>query len=251
MVAPHVLADFDQQRRRQMTLDRRDLLLSAGGAMAALALTRTAAYAQEAPAVEADEILAPYRALTNEGRINVINLREIEAAAQKILPPEAFAYISSGAGDEWTMRQNEVAFDNWVIEPEYLSGTGVPDLSATLLGEKLSLPVITAPMGGHGRAHALKEIPTIQGTNGAGTLYVTTTVSHLRWSRSRRPPPARNGFRSISRATGVLPGSSCTAPRMPATPRSSSRWTARPSPTASAPLGWACPRPISGRATYR
>lgn len=162
-----------------MTLDRRDLLLSAGGAMAALALTRTAAYAQEAPAVGADEILAPYQALTNEGRINVINLRELEAEAQKILPPESFAYISSGAGDEWTMRQNEAAFDNWVIEPEYLSGTGVPDLSATLLGEKLSLPVITAPMGGHGRAHALKEIPTIQGTNAAGTLYVTTTVSHL------------------------------------------------------------------------
>ena len=34
-------------------------------------------------------------------------------------------------------------------------------------------------MGGHGRAHARKELPTIEGTNAFGTLYTTTTVANL------------------------------------------------------------------------
>ncbi len=123
--------------------------------------------------------LSVYEALTHERLINIVNLREIEAAAREILPAESYAYISGGAGDEWTMRQNEEAFNRWVIEPAYLSGVSKPDLSTDLLGEKLSLPVITAPMGGQGRAHARKEIPAIEGTNAAGTLYTTTSVANL------------------------------------------------------------------------
>jgi len=165
-----------------MTIDRRDLLISAGGAVAAMALTtRVMAQAASSEAEAAAPVggeMAPYEALNNEQRVNVINLRHIEEDARKILPPESYAYISSGSGDEWTLRENEAAFNRWVIDPDYLSGVKTPDLSTTLLGEKLSLPVFTAPMGGQGRAHALKEIPGVQGTGAAGTLYVTTTVSH-------------------------------------------------------------------------
>lgn len=161
-----------------MTLHRRDLLLAGGGAAAALAFAAKAHAqpANQAPAVD----LSAYEALNREERINVINLRDIEAEARKILPPESFAYIAGGAGDEWTLRQNEIAFGEWIIEPDYLAGTPrAPDVSTTLLGESLSLPVITAPMGGHGRAHARKELPTIEGTNAFGTLYTSTTVSNL------------------------------------------------------------------------
>lgn len=163
-----------------MTLHRRDLLLAGGGAAAALTLAASA-HAQSAPApAPAKADLSAYQALDREERINVVNLRDIELEAAKILPPESFAYIASGAGDEWTMRQNEEAFGEWIIEPDYLAGTPrAPDVSTTLLGESLSLPVITAPMGGHGRAHVRKELPTIEGTNAFGTLYTSTTVSHL------------------------------------------------------------------------
>lgn len=174
-----------------MRTDRRSLLMAGGiGAVAAMAPSRMAQSREAGPAVSqrlaqalpsesrtAD--LAAYARLNHERRINVINLRDIEEEARQILPPEAFAYIAGGAGDEWTMRQNELAFDEWLIEPEYLAGVKAPDVSATLLGSRLAIPVITAPMGGHGRAHALKEIPTIRGTNAFGTLYTTTTVSNL------------------------------------------------------------------------
>ena len=123
--------------------------------------------------------VSAFKALTNEKRINVINLRELEFEAKKILPPYSYAYISGGAGDEWTMRENETAFNRWVIEPHFLSGVKTPDLTTTVLGSKLSLPVITAPMGGQGMAHALKEMPCVKGTGAAGALFVNSSVSNL------------------------------------------------------------------------
>ena len=123
--------------------------------------------------------ISAYEALTNESSINVISLRDLEAEAKKILPPYSYAFISGGAGDEWSMRENESAFNRWVIEPRYLSGVKTCDTTIQVLGSTLSLPVISAPMGGQGIAHALKEIPNVKGTDRAGTLYVNTSVSHL------------------------------------------------------------------------
>ncbi len=171
-----------------MDLNRRDLLLSSAGVAAALAATP--ALAQTSKPAQNDLEAAPqpgtgssdisaYEALTNEKSIAVLNLRELEFEAKKILPPYSYAYISGGAGDEWTMRANEEAFDRWVIEPHYLAGVKAPDTKTSILGSRLSLPVITAPMGGQGIAHALKEIPDVKGTDAAGTLYVNSSVSHL------------------------------------------------------------------------
>jgi L-lactate oxidase len=177
------------EKESAMGINRRDLLLSGAG-LAALAPAISASvqsYPQSSspgpgapptPGVGSSDISA-YNALTNEKRINVISLRDLEAEAKKILPPYSYAYISGGAGDEWTMRENEAAFNRWVIEPRYLSGVKTPDLTITVLGSRLPLPVITAPMGGQGLAHALKEIPDVQGTNRSGTIFVTSSVSSL------------------------------------------------------------------------
>jgi lactate oxidase len=172
-----------------MGINRRDLLLSGAGVAAALAAA-TPVLAQNnpktaTPGLEAapqpgsgSSNISAYKSLTNEKRINVISLRDLEAQAKEILPAYSYAYISGGAGDEWTMRENETAFNRWVIEPRCLAGIKKPDLTTSVLGSRLSLPVITAPMGGQGIAHALREIPDVKGTNAAGTLYVNSSVSH-------------------------------------------------------------------------
>lgn len=161
-----------------MNLNRRDLLISSAGVAAALAAGSPAASQNEAKPAPSGLESAPqpgtgspdvsaYAALTNEKRIDVINLRDLEFEAKKILPPYSYAYISGGSGDEWTMRENETAFNRWVIEPHFLAGIKKPDLSTSILGSGLSLPVITAPMGGQGIAHARKEIPCATGTDAA------------------------------------------------------------------------------------
>lgn len=165
-----------------MNLRRRDVVLSATAAAAAAASpTMTLAQVDTAsrPSVQAEGQTAAYAAPDSERKINVINLRELPAQAEKVLPPFGYHFIAGGSGDEWTMRENETAYDRWVIQPKYLAGIKEADLAATILGSKLSLPVITAPMGMHGFAHAGKEAGSAKGTAAAGTLYTATSVSNL------------------------------------------------------------------------
>ncbi|NLT67525.1 MAG: hypothetical protein GXX84_13065, partial [Acidobacteria bacterium] len=136
-----------------MAMNRRDLLLSGAGVAAAIAAVHPgeAQDLESAPHTQTGSSdISAYKALTKEAAIRVINLRDLGSEAQKVLPPYSFAYIAGGAGDEWTMRENESAFNAWVIEPDYLAGVKAPDMTTTILGSRLSMPVITAPMGGQG-----------------------------------------------------------------------------------------------------
>lgn len=116
---------------------------------------------------------------SNEKRLRIINLRDLEAEAQRVMTPYGFAYVAGGAGDEWTMRENIASFNRTVIVPHFLGGTGTPNTTTELLGIKLPFPVIAAPVGFQGSMHAQKELPTVKGAGAAGTLYVASSVMQL------------------------------------------------------------------------
>jgi isopentenyl diphosphate isomerase/L-lactate dehydrogenase-like FMN-dependent dehydrogenase len=106
------------------------------------------------------------------------SLDDLEERAREVIPPGAFAYIASGADNQWTLRENRRAFQDIRLHPHYLVGKAAPDLTTTLLGQKLSMPVITAPMGAHGLAHASAELGTARGTGEAGTLITASTAAN-------------------------------------------------------------------------
>jgi len=149
----------------------------------------------EAEARAAQTAAAPgYDAPSEVKAIDFINLRELEAAAQKIIPAGGFGYISSGAGDEWTKRENESAFKRVTIAPRYLSGYNSADRSTTLLGAKISMPIIFTPMGAHGMAHVTAEAGSAKGTDAAGTLYVAATPSNLTLEQIAQASPGPKWF---------------------------------------------------------
>ncbi len=111
-------------------------------------------------------------------KIDVVNLRELESRAQKIIPIGNFDYIAGGAGDEWTMRENEAAYKRVQIAPRFLTGHGKPDTSATLMGAKLSMPVIASAVGGHGIAHVSAEMGTAKGAAASGVMMTVPTLSN-------------------------------------------------------------------------
>ena len=112
-----------------------------------------------------------YRSGSRDGPLHIINLLELEQEAAKIIPPSAFDYIARGAGDEWTLRENRRAFDDYPILPRALTGKADPDLRTTLFGQELASPVIVAPMAAHGLAHVSAEIGSSRGAAAAGMLY--------------------------------------------------------------------------------
>jgi lactate oxidase len=161
-----------------LNLNRRDLLVSSGAAATIATLPGTV-LAQQSPAPIPEKPADTSGVPNNEKKINIVTLRDLEAEAQKVMAPFGFAYVSGGAGDEWTMRENMAAFNRWVINADFMNGTGSADTTITLLGTKLSYPVITAPVGNQGSVHAQADLPNVKGTNAAGTLYCVSSVSQL------------------------------------------------------------------------
>ncbi|MDL2314545.1 alpha-hydroxy-acid oxidizing protein [Desulfovibrio sp. OttesenSCG-928-C14] len=159
-------------------LDRRTFLTGAAtAALAGVALSGTALAAEDAaapaqPAPPAYQPPALERALTGP------LLVDLEAEAEKILEPGVFAFIAKGAEKGWTLRENTRAFDDFQLLPRYLSAQKEPDLETTLLGHKLSLPVITTPMGAQGLAHASAEVGMAFGSAEAGTIMTLSTASN-------------------------------------------------------------------------
>jgi L-lactate oxidase len=121
--------------------------------------------------------LNTYAAPTEIKPIDIINLRELEPAAEKLIPSGGFGYISSAAGDEWTKHENEAAFKRITIVPRYLTGYKEADRSTTLLGSTVSMPIIVSAMAGHGMAHVTAEIGSAKGTGQAGALYTAASLS--------------------------------------------------------------------------
>ncbi len=102
---------------------------------------------------------------------------ELEAKAQKALPPSIWSYVAGGAGDERTQRANAEVFQQWGLIPRMFVGAAQRDLSVDLFGLKLPSPLFMAPIGvialcaqdGHGdlataRAAARTGVPMVMST---------------------------------------------------------------------------------------
>ncbi len=160
-----------------MDRTRRTFLASGSSMLAALASER--AFAQSTPGEEMARPALAYEGSKANRKLDLVNLFEIEQQAEKILPAGGFGYISGGSGANWTRAENQRAFERINIEPHSLSGVSKIDLSATILGSKLSMPIFIPPMGSHGLAHVLKEEGTSRAAANVGTLMVTSTQSNL------------------------------------------------------------------------
>jgi lactate oxidase len=120
----------------------------------------------------------PYAAGSVDRRLDIINLYDLEAEAQKIIPNGPFGYIAGGSGDEWTLRENTRSFDDVQILPRQLAGVTNPDISTTLLGAKVASPIFIPPMAAHGLAHVSAEKGTARGATEAGVLFCTQTLAN-------------------------------------------------------------------------
>ena len=165
-------------------LERRQFFKTAAAGV--VAASAAVSHAQNAPANAplvvglnpADAKRPPFQAQSVERPLRIADLNDLEAEAQKVMDPGAFAFISSGSDSQWTLRENRASFGRVAIKPQYLVGKPAPDLRTTLLGQQLSMPIITTPMGAHGLAHQSAELGTARGTAAAGSLMTVSTMAN-------------------------------------------------------------------------
>ena len=70
---------------------------------------------------------------------------DIERYALQHLSKASADYYKSGANDEQTLRENRIAFSRLRIRPRFLRDVSHRDLSTTILGETVTLPICASP----------------------------------------------------------------------------------------------------------
>jgi L-lactate dehydrogenase (cytochrome) len=105
---------------------------------------------------------------------SIADLREL---AKKKIPSVMFDYIEGAAEDELTVEWNRNAFSKYEFVPRVLKDVSKIDLSTSVQGVKLDLPIIAAPTGMTRLFHWEGEKAVVRATHKAGTAYSLSTVS--------------------------------------------------------------------------
>jgi isopentenyl diphosphate isomerase/L-lactate dehydrogenase-like FMN-dependent dehydrogenase len=106
-----------------------------------------------------------------------INLNDYEILAQTRMDPTAWDFYQGGSDDEVTLRANRTAFERIRLRPRMLVDVSNVELSTTVLGTAVSMPVIVAPTAYQCMAHPEGECATAQGVGMARTLMTASTFA--------------------------------------------------------------------------
>ncbi len=109
---------------------------------------------------------------------NSINVFDLEAVAKTKLTTLAFDYYSSGACDEKTLSANMTAFQDIWLRPRMLVDVSNRDMTTTVLGQKISAPIMIAPAAFQCLAHAAGELATARAADKFGTTMVLSTLAN-------------------------------------------------------------------------
>jgi lactate 2-monooxygenase len=108
-----------------------------------------------------------------------LDWRELERDAYAMLARGPRGYIQGGAGLGETIRANREAFDAWRIVPRMLRDVSERTLERTVLGTKMSAPVLMAPIGVQTVAHEDGELASARAAAHVGVpLIASTAASH-------------------------------------------------------------------------
>ncbi|WP_193195739.1 alpha-hydroxy acid oxidase [Nostoc sp. MG11] len=113
----------------------------------------------------------------NDSRFKPINLFEYEKLAKEHLSQMTLDYYSSGAWDEITLRDNRAAFERVKLRPRMLVDVSDRNLSTSILGQPVQLPLLIAPMAFQCLAHADGEVATAIAAASAGVGMVLSTMA--------------------------------------------------------------------------
>jgi len=113
-----------------------------------------------------------------------VNFHDFRRLAKRRLPKPIFDYIDGGADDEATYRRNTDAFESCDLVPNVLRGVKDVDMSVTVMGQKLAMPVYCSPtalqrlfhhQGERAVAAAAAKYGTMFGVSSLGTVSLEET----------------------------------------------------------------------------
>ena len=156
-----------------------------------------------------------------------LDVADLRRAAKRAVPKPIFDYVDGAANDEVTARANCDDFDRLRILPRALIDVSSIDMSTTVLGQPVSLPLLGAPTGLTGAINHAGEPAVARALHAAGSLYILSAMATYTIEEVDELAPVRSGSSSTPGAIAAWSGRSWSAPRQRATARWWSRSTCR------------------------
>src|ERR1044071_5057076 len=108
----------------------------------------------------------------------LLNVADYARAARDLLPQGARDYYEGGALDEITLRENVAGWERLKLYYHVLAGVGPRDLTTTVLGRSVSMPILVGPTAFHKLACGEGEAATARAAKATGTLFVLSSLSN-------------------------------------------------------------------------
>jgi (S)-2-hydroxy-acid oxidase len=109
--------------------------------------------------------------------LKYVCVEDYEEGARQKLDRNAWAYYSSGATTERTIKDNINAFSRYIIRPIVLRDVSKIDMATTILGERIEFPIGISPTGMQCLAHHDGEKATAKASARLGTCMTLSTWS--------------------------------------------------------------------------
>jgi len=104
------------------------------------------------------------------------NLHEIVSSARANLDQNAWDYIVGGTETETTLRRNRMALDEIAFRPRVLRDVSRVDASMDVLGRKLRMPVMLAPVGALETFYSGAAATVVRGAGAFGAAHMLSSV---------------------------------------------------------------------------
>ena len=117
------------------------------------------------------------RAARSVASPNVVCVEDFRPIARRRVPKPVFDYLDGGAEGEVTLRENCRVFNDVTFRPRHAVALSECSMCTTVLGLKLSLPILLAPVGYSRMMHPGGEVVAARAAGRAGTGYILSTIS--------------------------------------------------------------------------
>ncbi|MGC5780508.1 alpha-hydroxy acid oxidase [Methylobacterium sp. NFXW15] len=114
------------------------------------------------------------------------SFHDFRRMAKSRLPGPIFDYIDGAADDEVTYRRNTSSFDSCSLVPNVLRGVGDVDMSVTVMGQKLAMPVYCSPTALQRLFHHQGERAVAAAAGKFGTMFGVSSLGTVSLEEARR-----------------------------------------------------------------
>ena len=106
------------------------------------------------------------------------NFNDFRKLAKKKLPSPIFHYIDGGSDDEKTLKRNTLSFDDCDLVPNILASVGTPDLSTSIFGRKIDMPIFLSPSAMQRLYHPEGDKASAKAAAKFGTFYSMSSMAN-------------------------------------------------------------------------